>query len=480
MFNSLRGRLILSYLAVILLTLCVAGAGVLVLLADFQRGIVNTRLSDALGPSMDLAREGVQRGDPPAQIVADIQKQVDASWRVLLLDDTGNILADSQAELTGRRLPRVALLQNLGQLRFATGRQLVAGRDLVFAAAPIATRAQGREFLLIATGVRPFTTGIEELLRPLLAAGAIALIVAVIIALVLARSISQPLGELTRASEAMARGNYEQQLPVRRDDEFGRLAGSFNLMAAAVRHSQQSQKEFVANVSHELKTPLTSIQGFAQAIAEGATRDLESARHAARLIFEESQRMARLVGDLLTLARLDTGDVPMEKVTLDLNTMVPAWVDRFRGRAQSAGVALNVSLDSPPPVVGDPVRLEQVVSNLVDNAIKYNHSGGRVDVKVGQADGEEAPKDPEKRAKGEAPKQWALVRVTDTGQGIPKTGQARVFDRFYRADRARAAGGSGLGLAIVREIVREHGGHIEFESIEGVGTTFSVLLPAKV
>ena len=237
-------------------------------------------------------------------------------------------------------------------------------------------------------------------------------------------------------------------------------------MTRALKQSQQVQKDFVANVSHELKTPLTSIQGFSQAIMEGATRDLDSAKYAAKLIYEESQRMARLVADLLTLARLDTGEVPLEHQTLDPALMLPAWVERFQARAQKAEVTLTLVLDSPPPIVGDARRLEQVVANLIDNALKYNHAGGMVEVYAGTAN----------RNRNE---RYAMIRVRDTGQGIPVSSQTRLFERFYRVDAARGAGGSGLGLAIVQEIVRAHNGEITVESREGVGTTFQVLLPAK-
>ncbi|MBI4670085.1 MAG: HAMP domain-containing protein [Chloroflexi bacterium] len=476
MFHSLRARLIVSYVVVILLTLCIAGLGLLFLLQDFQRGIMNQRLTDALGPATVQAREGLRRGLSIQTIANQIQEQVDPAWRVLFLDDQGTILADSQDEFTSRRFPRMVTFQNLGPFRFATGRQVVEGRELLFAAAPLGQRDNARLFLVLASVVRPIIGGLEDLVRPLLIAGITALVAAIVLALVLARSISQPLGQLTRATEAIARGKYAEQIPVRGNDEVGRLAASFNAMTRAVKRSQQVQKDFVANVSHELKTPLTSIQGFSQAIVDGATRDLDSAKYAARLIYEESLRMGRLVADLLTLARLDAGDVPLERQTLDLAAMLPAWVERFQTRAQAEKITLTLVLDSPPPIVGDAGRLEQVVTNLVDNALKYNKSGGSVQVYAGHAT-RPPTASTDKRA---APKAYALLRVQDTGQGISQASQARLFERFYRADPARVAGGSGLGLSIVQEIVSAHHGEITVASQANVGTTFEVWLPAQI
>lgn len=474
MFHSLRARLIASYVGVILLTLCIAGAGLLVLLQDFQRGIVSQRLTDALGPATTQARTDIRDGLTVAAAADDLQEQIDPSWRVLFIDDTGLIIADSQREFLQRRLPRISAFQNIGRSRFATGRQVIAGREIIFAASPVQRLGDPKTYLVLATVVRPFIGGLEDLARPLVTAGAIALLTSVILAIVLARSIALPLGRLTRATEAIARGKYDEQIPVHGEDEVGRLAASFNAMTGAVKRSQQVQKDFVANVSHELKTPLTSIQGFAQAINEGATRDLDSARYAAKLIYDESQRMARLVADLLTLARLDTGENPLHVQTLDLNIMLPAWIERFRARADSAKVTLTLVMDAPPPIQGDAGRLEQVVSNLIDNAIKYNREGGSVQVSAGA----EMHVLASYAAKREPPKLYALIRVNDTGLGIPASSQPHLFERFYRADPARVAGGSGLGLAIVQEIIAAHHGEITFESQEGVGTTFSLWLPA--
>ncbi len=268
MFNSLRSRLILSYVLVVVLTLIIAGAGLLLLLQDYQQGITMQKLEAALGPAIVTARDALRQGSTQAQIADDIQEQVDKSWRVVLVDEQGVIVADSQRDLVGRKLPRPLSQQNLGGRRFISGAQRVAGRQLVYAATVIARTGQPLKFLVLATVARPFLGALEDLAVPLLSAGVIALVVAVLIGLLLARSISEPVRRLTRATEEIARGNYEERIPAEGNDEVGRLATSFNDMARAVKHSREIQRDFVANVSHELKTPLTSIQGFAQAIEE--------------------------------------------------------------------------------------------------------------------------------------------------------------------------------------------------------------------
>jgi two-component system sensor histidine kinase ResE len=253
-------------------------------------------------------------------------------------------------------------------------------------------------------------------------------------------------------------------------------------MAERVQQSRQMEKDFVANVSHELKTPLTSIQGFSQAILDGAVQDLEGARKAAQTIFDETARMARLVAELLTLARFESGEMPLAQETLDLTQLLPCWVGRLQPRAKSLNESLISVVDPLPAIKGDPGRLEQVVTNLVDNALKYNHAGGSVTVTARSEMVESAVRSPvlAHRRGAEAPQAtWVSIAVADTGVGIPKEDMQRLFNRFYRGDKARTAGGTGLGLAIAQEIVSAHGGKITVESELGQGTVFTVHLPVR-
>jgi signal transduction histidine kinase len=305
------------------------------------------------------------------------------------------------------------------------------------------------------------------------------LLVSLLVALLLARSIAGPITRLTRGTEAIARGQYDHRVQAGGADEINRLAKSFNTMAEQVQNSRQMEKDFVANVSHELKTPLTSIQGFAQAILDGAVTDMVGARRAAQTIFDETGRMTRLVGDLLTLARFESGQIPLAHDSVDLASLVPVWVERFRPRASALGESIVTVIDPMPPITGDAGRLEQVVTNLIDNALKYNQPGGSVTVTaknlVESKTKNVAPL--RRRAIEAAPSQWVVVEVSDTGAGIPKEDLPRLFERFYRGDKARGGGGTGLGLSIANEIIRAHGGRIEVQSVQGQGSTFTIFLP---
>lgn len=228
------------------------------------------------------------------------------------------------------------------------------------------------------------------------------------------------------------------------------------------RRLEQMRTEFVSNVTHELRTPLTSIQGFAETLLEGALEEPEDARRFVTIIKRESEHLSRLIEDILDLSRIESGKMKMRKENLDLHALAEETLGRMQSKAQSLGVDLVIEVaQGLPQVQGDPTRLSQVLINLVDNALKYTPSGGRVTVS----------------AVDSGP--HLSVSVADTGCGIPKADLSRIFERFYRVDKARtrSTGGTGLGLSIVKHIVDAHGGSISVESDTGLGATFTFTLP---
>jgi two-component system phosphate regulon sensor histidine kinase PhoR len=229
------------------------------------------------------------------------------------------------------------------------------------------------------------------------------------------------------------------------------------------------RSEFVANVSHELKTPLSAIRGYAETLGDGALDEPPTARRFVDRILEQCRRLQALLDDLLTLSRLESPDVPVERRPVDLRRVVERSLETAAGRARERGVELAAELpdpDRPIAFEGDANNLERLLLNLLDNAIKYNRPGGDVTVRLEAEEGEDGPE--------------VVLSVTDTGLGIPASALPRIFERFYRVDkgRARDEGGTGLGLAIVKHVAQSHGGRVEVESAPGVGSTFRVHLPA--
>jgi len=277
-----------------------------------------------------------------------------------------------------------------------------------------------------------------------------------------ARWVADPLQGLVAASQHVPVAETEP-VSERGPREVRELTRAFNAMIDRVHSSQTSQRNFVANVSHELKTPLTSVQGFAQAILDGTASTPDEQKQAAEVIFKESGRMHRMVLDLLDLARLDAGTADLKMTQVDMRVLLDSITGKFSLQAQKSGISLV--LDTPldlSTLVADGDRLAQVFTNLVDNALRYTPPGGKVTLQAGSTQTE------------------MEIRVADTGSGIPADVIPHIFERFYQADPSRPGGeihGAGLGLAIAHEIVAAHSGRITVRSLEGLGTTFNVFLP---
>ncbi|MBN1657759.1 MAG: HAMP domain-containing protein [Anaerolineae bacterium] len=468
-FKSLQARLTLSYIAVIVLCLLLVGLAALLLLRGYQRNLVYNRLVDLTHLEARTAAEGLRRGSDVQQVARLIQQRLNTEGRpavlVLLLDTEGRVLAASNARLVGQVLERVTLPGPPGAL-VVRGQAEVGAERVLYTAAQVRSGVEAQGLVLfLAQSFGPGRVDLGDLLARLAWAGAIALALSVVLAALIAYSISRPLEKVTRAAEEIAAGNYDQQLDVGAPEEVARLATSFNMMSRQIKAALESQRDLVANVSHELKTPLTSIQGFSQALVDGTAADAAAQARAATIIHDEAGRMRRLVDELLDLARLEGGQVSLARELVDAGKLLRDCAARFAPRASEMGVALVVDVPPDlPAVTGDGDRLEQVVSNLVDNALKHAHGvggGGQVTLNAVPGEG------------------WLAWSVTDNGPGIPRDELARVFERFYQVDRSRArrGHGAGLGLAIAREIVHAHGGRIRAESVEGLGARFTVELP---
>ena len=228
-----------------------------------------------------------------------------------------------------------------------------------------------------------------------------------------------------------------------------------------VKRTEQVRRDFVANVSHELRTPLASLKSVIETLEGGALEDPVAAREFLSRADDEIDRIVQLMEELLELSRIESGELPMAREPVAIGRVLERAVARLRHQAQRQGIRLDLgAAPELPPVVGDAERLERVVVSLVHNALKFTPSGGSITVRAAVEDGA------------------VVVQVVDTGAGIAREDLPRVFERFYKTDRARAGGGTGLGLAIVKHTVEAHGGTVGVESEEGHGSTFSISLPA--
>jgi two-component system OmpR family sensor kinase len=386
--------------------------------------------------------------------------------RIIIFNKKRQAVADSETAQPGSlHMPLFPRLRVAGVLRDQNGQSWLY----------IVQHLNNGEWLLVAVPrpVVPLLTILsDQLMLPVFAAATAALIIALFVAFWLARWIGNPLQQVVVASRRMPSPEAASIEP-RGPQELQELALAFNDMNSRVLATQKSQREFVANVSHELKTPLTSVQGFSQAILDGTANTPEALKQAAQVIYDEAGQMHRLVLDLLDLARLDAGTLDFRRTRVDLPGLLRSVAGKFAPQAHTAGVSIHVDSPALPAVTGDDDRLAQVFSNLVDNALKNTPAGGNITLQARLTGPATGP------GKGSE----IQVDVADTGAGIRPEALPHIFERFYQADPSRPGGvkhGTGLGLAIVKEILAAHGGKICVRSALNAGSTFTISLPLTI
>ncbi len=462
MFNSLQSRLWLTYAILVVVILSIIALGVFVYVV--RHPLIDRQALQKLDVALKLIRRLYEGGSfrlPASQRRLDAMSE-EFAIRILIYDEGGKELFDSDPDAADfkwrdikRKIPARGMIRDAANVIWLYNSQTLSDGRTLF----VVTPRQGGLALLRSPQMREVLR--DDFLPPFIRAGAIALVLALLLACVMSRWISSPIQEITLATQHVADGEYETISP-QGPQEIRSLTDAFNDMVQKVKSSQQSQRDFVANVSHELKTPLTSIQGFTQAILDGTVQTRNEIKASAEVIQSEADRMYRLVLDLLELARFDAGTIQLDKSEIDLQRLLSRLVEKMRLQAEKEGIQLTLNLQPLPVYRGDPDRLSQVFSNIVDNALKYTPSGGKIDIRAGQ-DGEKIQ-----------------ITVADTGQGIPEDAIGHVFDRFYQVDKSRSntrEPSSGLGLAIAEEIVHAHDGEITVRSKVGEGSQFQVILP---
>jgi len=472
MFRSLHSRLLMSYVAVVLVCLTLVGLGLLLFVraSPLWTNAAFLRLEAAARETVaDLRDAGSLQSPLGEQFHKTLTRAAEENEvRVLVLDAKGTIRLDSGKDWEGELLEEPARARVLRGHTRGTFTAPNGGR-WVFVGQAVPAPGGDRQTLLFVSPQGRLLMLVwfaENLLPPLVRAGAVALVLSILMALIISRSVVAPLRRVASAAESIAQGETDTRAPVSGPSEMRGLARSFNAMAEQVEAAQQSQRDFVANVSHELKTPLTSIQGFSQALVDGTASAPETTARAARVIHEEAERMRRMVDELLILARFDAGQVVMARDPVELGPLLRGCVEKLAPQMDAAGLDLEVDVSERLFVTGDADRLAQVFANLLGNAVAHMPAGGKVTVTAHPVDAPDA--------------QFVEATITDTGEGIPLEDAREIFGRFYQVDKARRhSRGAGLGLAITKEIVWAHGGDITAESVVGLGSKFTVRLPTR-
>ena len=464
LFEGIRARVYLTLALIIVLTLVIAGVVLFFLLGGYQDRLAASTLRQIGGPVYESVATLADANFQAFEVSRQLQGTVGGESDVLILFVEGDGLVVSEASSDPRFRGEVLEIElgeaGVGSAGFIDG-TLVAddGTRLNYAATglePAAAERFNASHVVFALPNENRQAVLGDLTPRLIVAGGFALLAAIILALLLSRSIYRPLEATTAAARSVARGRYDQKVRVSGSKEARELAESFNQMTEEVQKQQAALRDFLANVSHDLQTPLTSINGFSQALMDGTVDDDESQATAYRIIEEESRRLLRLVEGLLDLSRMEAGQLELVLEPLAVDELLQHVYDLFSLRAEELEAELVVQAEPVPEVIGDADRLEQVMANLVDNALRYTPAGGRVVLST--------------RLESNA---TVSLSVSDSGPGISEEAIPHLFDRFYKGGRQ---GGTGLGLAISRELVRAQRGEIQVESELGRGTTFRVYL----
>jgi signal transduction histidine kinase len=302
----------------------------------------------------------------------------------------------------------------------------------------------------------------ESIGRYFIWGGLVAIVIALLLTFFLSRRILSPVKALTSAARRFGKGDFSRRVDHKAKGELGELAHSFNTMAADLEHTEQLRRNMVADVAHELRTPLSNLKGYLEAIRDGV---IKPDKNSIRSLNEEAAILSRLVNDLQELSLADAGKIKLNIHPEDISVLIKDTVTGMQAKAAARGLTLTADLPAALPVVNiDAQRIKQVLLNLVENALAHTKKGGRITVTAGQRD------------------KMIYINVADTGEGITTKDLPLIFERFYRVDRSRnrKTGGSGLGLTIAKRLVEVHGGTIDVKSEPGQGSTFTFTVPLAV
>lgn len=466
MFKTLRSRLWLGYA---LLTLFVLGAlivGLFITLNQTSALFRQVELQMRIEEQTLLQAIEKQPAQPEEIIKSSLAQRPSAAanLRVFIVDAAANVVYDSQTDsasaIDWKSLAGIRRTENQNtslvirdadrQAWIYIGHRLPETKQFLVVAAPRGNLTL--KFMMSDPMVRMTT-------RVLF----FAILASFLLSVIMDRWLVAPLRKISISARTLAL-IQQQPLPLEGAEEVRELAASLNLMSRKIIAGQQSQRDFISDVSHELKTPLTSIQGFANAILDGTANETASIRHAAGVISEEADRLLRLVLDLLTLARFEGGVRKLELAPCDLGELTRRVVEKFIPIAKLKQIQIDFDCVHLPTLNLDGDCITQVLTNLLDNAIKYSPENSMVRIVARQTPGS------------------VQIEIIDQGIGIEVPDLDRVFNRFYQVEKSRKSGkdgSTGLGLPIAREIIKAHGGEIKVSSEPGKGSCFAIILPTK-
>jgi signal transduction histidine kinase len=478
LFRSLANQLLITYLLVITIALAAVSFWALVAIRkESLTDLQNTLEVEAVNLGLEIDND-LELDSPKAR--KRIQSAVDRratrlGVAIVVVDKDGRLLADSSEPGPVENLSKEQEINEAlaGVISKTTRSDPDSLKNWMYVACPV--RSSGTTTGVIRVGVplteieRRLKKDLFVFLEIILATG----VVTVLISLWLARRVNRPVREMSAlAKQISISGDFSAFLPVRRRDEIGELCLSFNQMIGRLREQERVRQEFISNASHELKTPTMAIGSVVEALQAGAAEDPKLRVQFLGSLERLVDRQTNLIQDLLDISKLDSGSETNWQSEVNISQVISDAVDQVRPQAEKKELAIStqITLESGGQdlvLVGNANQLQRALLNILTNAVKYTPANGFININVRSMGGERLE-----------------IRIQDSGGGIDPADLPRIFERFYRADKARTResgnpGGTGLGLAIVREIVARHHGTVEVESVVGKGSTFVILLPLR-
>lgn len=469
MRNSIFFKILVSYVLVVIIAISVIMSLQAFLTKNYlmenkeKELLVRGReLAVIVGPIL------VKGQDPRPVIVSFNQADRILGTEFWVIDQKGKVLAASADHLycEGNTLESADLEQlKRGHVGLKRGQSQYFKEAVIRVVTPVLDNGKLLGAVVLYAPVAGVNEASLKMRHIYIGAAFLGVIVSIALGLVLSRYITRSLREVSVAAGKIAEGDFDQRVDTKTEDEFGKLGQSINNMTRRLADSERMRKDFIANVSHELRSPLTSIQGFIDALLDGRHTDREESKKYLTIIQKETYRLSKLINDLLEISKFDSQGVQFNMEPFPLNTVINRAIVSLKPRLDEKNIIVKTAIPLDLPLCdGDEDRIEQVIHNLLSNAIHYSPVEGKILISGFLRENE------------------IQVEVADNGPGIPAEELPKVWERFYRVDkdRSRRKGGTGLGLAIVREIIKKHGGRVIAESEQGEGAVFGFTLPLAV
>lgn len=465
MNKSIFKKLLTSYIGLVILAIAIVGSMQVYLIDHYLIKSKEQEMTVRSQELSDMVKPFLIANIDPRPVVLDVNRADRIlGTEVWVIDRNGKVITASADHLycEGNTLEAMDLEQlKSGNVSIRKGQSEYFKESVIRAIAPVIHNKEFIGGVILYSPITGVNDTSKNMLKIHLVAAFLGILISIGIGVLLSQQITRPIKRVCEITSNIAEGKFDERVEIDSKDELGVLASSINHMTRRLSELEKMRRNFVANVSHELRSPLTSIQGYIDALIQGKGKNKEDEKTYLLILQKETLRLSRLVNDLLEISRFDSQTAPFNMDEFPMRSIMERAVTSLRMQTAAKHLTIHSHIPSDLPLCyGDEERIEQVLYNLLDNAIRYSSAGGAIQISATPLADE------------------VLVEITDFGQGIPAQDLPFIWERFYRVDKSRSRneGGTGLGLAIVKEIIDKHGGQVRVESTLGKGSTFGFTL----